>query len=90
MLNIQYSEKFLKDLKKLKRTNYYNKIYDLCFNELPEFDDINSIKNLKKIQGYSDYFRIKFGVYRIGLKIEGEYIQLMRVLQRKDIYKYFP
>jgi mRNA interferase RelE/StbE len=90
MLNVQYSERFLKDLKKLKKTNFYDKIYDLCFDELPECDDINSIKNLKKIEGYSDYFRIKSGVYRIGLKIEGENIMLMRVLHRKDIYKYFP
>jgi mRNA-degrading endonuclease RelE of RelBE toxin-antitoxin system len=90
MPSVQYSERFLKDLKKLKKTDSYDKIHDLCFKELPESETINSIKNLKKIEGYSDYFRIKIGVYRIGLKIEGENIILMRILHRKDIYRYFP
>lgn len=90
MLSIEYSERFLKDLKKLKKIDVYDKIYEFCFDELPEYEDIKNIQNLKKIEGYSNYFRIKFGVYRIGLKIEGEHIQLMRVLHRKDIYKFFP
>ena len=90
MLSIEYSEKFLKDLAKLKRTNVYAKIKNLCFDKLPIYEDTKSIKDLKKIEGYSRYFRINVGDYRIGLKIEGEAITVMRVLHRKEIYRFFP
>jgi len=79
MLNIEYSERFLKDLAKLKRTNAYHKIKKFCFEELPLYEDIRSIRELKKLEGYSEYFRISIGDYRIGLEIEEDNLTVMRV-----------
>ena len=42
------------------------------------------------MKGYRDYFKIRFGNYRVGLKKEGDNIIVKRVLHRKEIYKYFP
>jgi mRNA-degrading endonuclease RelE of RelBE toxin-antitoxin system len=90
MLNIEYSERFLKDLKKLRNNKIYNQIKELCFEKLPAFENLSSIKNLKKIQGHTNYYRIRIGNHRIGIKIEGNTIFIMRVLHRREIYKYFP
>ncbi len=43
-----------------------------------------------KMEGASNAYRIRFGNYRIGLYLEDDQLVLSRVLDRKDIYKYFP
>ena len=43
-----------------------------------------------KLSGYTDYYRIRIGEYRIGLKYSNKTITLVRFLHRKDIYKFFP
>lgn len=89
-MNIEYSEQFLKDLKKLKNTAHYLTIKRLCFDELPEYEALSSVGHVKKIRGYKSYYRIRIEDYRVGIKDEGEVIVLMRVLHRKDIYRVFP
>jgi mRNA interferase RelE/StbE len=48
------------------------------------------VSNLKKIEGSANYFRIRLGNYRIGIVLERDSAILVRFLNRKDIYKYFP
>jgi len=43
-----------------------------------------------KMEGAKNAYRIRFGNYRIGIYLEGNQIILSRVLDRKDIYRYFP
>ncbi len=37
-----------------------------------------------------NYFRIRIGDYRVGIKITGNEILFVRILHRKEIYKFFP
>ena len=90
MLNVEYGERFLKDLKKLRKNKIYEDVKDLCFAQMPSCEDLRFIPNLKKMEGYRNYYRIRVGDYRIGLKVEDQKVLLMRVLHRKEIYKYFP
>ncbi len=90
MLEVKYAETFLKDLKSLKSTPYYQKIKKVCFTELPSCSTIREIRNLKKIVGHSDFFRIRIGDYRVGIHIAENSIQMLRVLHRKEIYRFFP
>ena len=47
--------------------------------------------DIRKIQGYENYYRIRIGSYRIGCEIEaGNKISFYRVKDRKDIYRVFP
>jgi len=48
------------------------------------------IPNLKKLKGANDCFRVRIGDYRIGLRVKGDEVRLIRFLNRKDIYKNFP
>jgi len=68
MMKIEYNEQFLKDLKKLRHTAVYSSLKTLCFEELPVCENLSMISNIKKIQGYKFYYRIKAGDYRIGIK----------------------
>lgn len=90
MIDVTYSETFLKDIKKLKSTPYFQKIKTICFDELPDYANIKQIKNLKKIVGHKNFFRIEIVDYRVGIQITGNSVKVLRVMHRKEIYKYFP
>ncbi|MCD6118184.1 type II toxin-antitoxin system RelE/ParE family toxin [bacterium] len=90
MINCLYKKSFLKDMAKISNP-YREKIENLVFEKISGLDDISSIKNIKKIRGYNEYYRIRVGIYRIGCKIEsGNIVIFYRVKNRNDIYKIFP
>jgi mRNA interferase RelE/StbE len=51
---------------------------------------LKQIANLKKLKGYKTAYRIRMGEHRIAFVIEDEVIKLSRVMNRKEIYRYFP
>jgi len=57
---------------------------------LQQAKSINEISNIKKLRGYKTAYRIRIGEYRVGLILEGNTIKLSRVMNRKEIYRYFP
>ncbi len=91
MITCFYKKTFLKDLANLPPT-YRERIEKLVFEEIPGLDNIpNTLLDIKKMRGYSDYYRIRVGDYRIGCKLEaGNRIIFYRVKSREDIYKVFP
>lgn len=58
--------------------------------QLQKVSGLNDIANLKKLKGYKTAYRIRLGDYRIGFLFEEGKIKLSRVLNRKEIYRYFP
>jgi mRNA interferase RelE/StbE len=58
--------------------------------ELEACKTVSAIRNLKKMTGKGNYYRIRLGNFRIGVKIESDTIYLLRFMNRKEIYKYFP
>ncbi len=90
MITCFYKKTFLRDLANLPPV-YRERIEKLVFEEIPELDNIFDVGDIKKMRGYSDYYRIRVGDYRIGCKLEAENrVIFYRVKSRKDIYKVFP
>ena len=58
--------------------------------QLQKAGDLTDIPNVKKLKGYKTAYRIRMGDYRIGFLYENEKITLSRVMNRKEIYRYFP
>ena len=90
-MKIEFKRNFKEDLKKIKDKTVLQKVKELinAIEEAKSLSDIQNI-NIKKIKGYEDYYRIRSGNYRIGIKLEGDKVIFVRILHRKDIYKYFP
>ena len=89
-MKTEYLPSFIKDLKKLKKTPIYPEIRKLAFQTIPDYQNIIECKNLKKIKGHKDAYRIRVGDYRLGIFIDNEIVTFSRVLHRKDVYRYFP
>lgn len=88
-MQTKYKRTFIKDLQQLP-ADIRKGVELLSLDEIPCLKNISEIKHLKKIKGYSGYYRIKFRDYRIGIEYRGGIIVFMRVLHRKEIYRYFP
>lgn len=89
-MDVRYRESFLRDLKKLKRLPIYEKIYALSFETLPSATDLREIPGIKAMQGQPHRYRIRVASYRIGIEISGTVVELVRVLDRREFYRYFP
>ena len=88
-MKLLFEESFLKDLKKINDRALRHKIFEII-KHLKTSNTISEIRNIKKLHNKKNYFRIRLGNYRIGLEIIGDTIIFVRILHRKDIYKYFP
>jgi mRNA interferase RelE/StbE len=60
------------------------------FEELPNAGSIQSFQKAEKMRGYTEYYKIRFGNYRVGIKVENGAVIFQRVLHRKEIYRFFP
>jgi len=88
-MKISITKAFEKDIAKISDASLGEKVLGVI-HALKTASRLSEIKNLKKLKGEGDYFRIRVGQYRIGLKLEQETVYLLRFMSRKDIYKYFP
>lgn len=86
---VQYNKKFLKDLSSLPKKDR-EKIENFVFEEVNQYTSSAEINKLEKLSGYHYYYKIRFGNYRLGVKLEEETLTFERVLHRKEIYKLFP
>jgi len=89
-MKVAYRKLFLKDLYRLRNTDVYDRIKELIFETLPDSEALSEVSGLKSLRQSKNVFRIRLGEYRIGLKKEGDLIEVVRVLHRKDFYRYFP
>lgn len=88
-MNVQFRASFAKDLRNINDKNTLRRIKETV-EQIEQAENIGNIPNLKKLKGSGNYFRVRVGEYRIGMAIENQIVTLVRCLNRKEIYRYFP
>jgi mRNA interferase RelE/StbE len=88
-MNILVNKAFLKELTKIPKKERL-RVEKLVFEDVENYSNLTQIPNIGKLKGYSNYFKIRIGDYRIGLKYNDDTLIFERILHRKDIYKVFP
>jgi mRNA-degrading endonuclease RelE of RelBE toxin-antitoxin system len=90
-MEILFKPAFLKDFKKMP-PEIRKQVRYICVELFPSSQDILELVSLdiKPLRGFKTYYRIRIGNYRIGFKKENHSVIFMRVLDRRDIYRYFP
>lgn len=87
-MNIEIRKSFQKDALKLPAPAQVQ--LAKLINILSLAKKLSELSSCKKLTGFKNAYRIRMGEYRIGFVFENETIELIRVLGRKEIYKYFP
>ena len=88
-MTVSFRKSFLRDLKKIKDRKVRGRVRGVI-EAVEEAESLADLPDVKKMSGSSGYYRVRTGSYRIGLAVEGEEVEFVRVLDRKDIYRYFP
>jgi mRNA interferase RelE/StbE len=42
------------------------------------------------MSGTGNFYRIRVGDYRLGAVVEGDQVEFVRCLSRRDLYRFFP
>jgi len=87
-VKIEIRDSFLKDIKKQSKENKQK--IEAIFNDMKTAESISDLRNIKKLQGFKLFYRIRIGDYRLGFAFEDETIVLLHFLHRKEIYRFFP
>ena len=87
-MEIIITKVFEKQLKSVPK--YIRESAILVLEALETAKNVTEIKDLKKLSGYTNYYRIRIGNYRMGLQIINPKIIVVIILHRGTVYKVFP
>jgi len=85
----RYRKKFLRDLADIPSIAR-KPIEKFAFEEAPTLSSIAESGKIERLKGYKSYYKVRFGSYRVGLKLEDDVVGFERVLHRREIYRFFP
>ena len=88
-MKTSFTQSFLRDLRKVPDAPVREHVRTAIL-AVEAASDLRAVLNLKKLSGGGPYFRIRIGEYRIGVRVDGDTVTFVRVLPRRDIYRYFP
>ncbi len=86
----RFTKTFYKELARIPAP-YRLQVEEFVFGDAVQINPFDTGK-FEKLKGYHDYYKIRFGVYRVGVRIDSKdnLIEFRRVRHRRDIYQKFP
>ncbi|HOS79803.1 MAG TPA: type II toxin-antitoxin system mRNA interferase toxin, RelE/StbE family [Anaerolineae bacterium] len=88
-MKIAFEASFARDLKHIRNKQLLQQVQQVIEN-VKEAATIDTVRGLKKMQGYDTFYRLRLGDYRIGIEVVDDQVIFVRFLHRKDVYRYFP
>lgn len=89
-MRVQFTKSFARDLRKHRKNQELLGQVKRIIENVEQVEAVSEISNLKQLKSEGRYFRIRTGDYRIGATIEEDQVTFIRVLHRKEIYRFFP
>ena len=89
-MKTEFKNSFARDLRTRRKDQDFLDRVRAIIEDVEKCKELLEISNLKKLKGETDYYRIRSGNYRVGIKVEDSIIIFIRALPRRDIYCYFP
>lgn len=88
-MNTSFRASFDRDLKRIREERILAGVRQAIL-DVESASLWSEVREIKKIRGAKNAFRIRVDDYRIGLFIEAELAEFVRVLPRRDVYRSFP
>lgn len=88
-MNVEFRKSFEKDLGGIRDVTLLQRIRAVI-EEVETAENLSEVTNIKQLKGDGTYYRIRLGDYRIGITVDEDTVIFVRVLHRKEVYKYFP
>ena len=89
-MKIIFDKSFLKSIRKIKDAELKRRL-EVVISEVEEAKGLKEIPNIKKMQGFDSFYRIRIGDYRLGIELEAkDQVRFILVSHRRNIYDEFP
>jgi len=88
-MKVEFKASFARDLKRIKDKELLRQAREII-EGTESAQSLSEIPNLKKLSVEGRYFRVRVGDHRMGLVIDGGTVTFVRILHRREIYRYFP
>jgi len=88
-MELVFLRSFMQDLKRIKDPAIRRKI-ERTVKQMQAARSLHDIRNVKKLEGHAQVFRVRIGDYLIGFFLKGSTIELAVAANRRDIYRSFP
>ncbi|MBI3500778.1 MAG: type II toxin-antitoxin system RelE/ParE family toxin [Bacteroidetes bacterium] len=94
-MDVKYKPKYSRDVRKIKSDSELSWALAAVLYNIRSAKNKGQINNLKKLDEYEVFYRIKIKLshkkdYRLGIMIKGNKVWLLRFLKRRKIYEEFP
>lgn len=89
-MKVEFDKSFEKSLGRINDQRLLERVEGAIL-KAEEASSLEELSNVKKLIGFSAFYRMKIGDYRLGFeKIDEQTIRFIIICHRKDIYKKFP
>jgi len=87
---VEFDKSFEKSLRSVHDKRVFQRLKRII-NLVEKAPDLSEVSNIVKLTGFTDYYRIRIGNYRVGFElINKTTVRFIIIAHRKDIYKLFP
>ena len=84
-----FRKSFVRDVKKVKAKAVLDGVRH-AIERVEAAAGLRDAGDLTKMVGTANCYRIRVGDYRIGVVVEGNTVEFVRCLPRRDLYRFFP
>ena len=88
-MKTEFKNSFIRAIKKINDQQLKEEIANAIRN-VESAENLKLVRQLKKLKGYKQYYRIRIGNYRIGIMVDVETVFFVEIDHRRDIYRNFP
>jgi len=87
-VRLSFRKSFERDLKRISDPIVLRRVRQ-AIEQVEAAEDLSRVRRARRLSGSCSFYRIRIGEYQIGLAVEASDVEFVRVLQRRDIYRYF-
>lgn len=88
-MRTRFRTSFERDLRKVRDRQVLTRVA-AAIREIEGAESLGDLRSVKPLVGSPGFYRIRIGDYRLGMLVEGEAVEIVRFLHRREVYRYFP
>lgn len=88
-MEIEYVGRFTRDLRRFRGQQIFSRV-QRKIEELKAVSSLRDVTGVEKLRLGRNFYRIRIGVYRLGIELEDNKVKLLNFRHRRDIYRSFP
>ena len=88
-MQVEFRRSFVKDIERTRNERVRERVAQVI-RRVEAAASLTEVANLRRLTADGPYYRIRVGPYRIGVLVADDTVVFVRLLHRRDIYRYFP